>query len=71
MSNKNKLWLKAAAIRAIRTVAQTAMATISTAAALGDVNWVLIASSSVLAGILSVLNSIGGLPEVHDNGDGQ
>jgi len=59
-----KKWIKAAGIRAIRTVAQTAAATIGTSAAMGDVNWPLVLSSSVLAGILSLLTSVGGLPEL-------
>ena len=59
-----KTWLKAAGIRAIKTVAQTAIATIGTSAVLGDVNWVIVASSSALAGILSMLTSLAGLPEV-------
>jgi hypothetical protein len=64
-SMKNwKSWLKAAAVRAIKTVAQTAVATIGTSAAMGEVNWVMVASASTLAGILSLLTSIAGLPEV-------
>ncbi len=59
-----KEWLKAAGIRAIKTVAQTAIATIGTSAAMGDVNWVLVLSSSALAGIVSLLTSLAGLPEV-------
>lgn len=62
-----KFWIKAAGIRAIKTVAQTAAATIGTAAALGDVNWVLVASASALAGVLSLLTSVAGLPEVKEN----
>ncbi len=59
-----KTWFKAAAIRAIKTVAQTAVATIGTSAVLGEVNWVAVGSASLLAGILSLLTSIAGLPEV-------
>ena len=59
-----KQWLKAAAVRAVRTIAQTAVATIGTAAVLADVNWVMVASASVLAGVLSLLTSVAGLPEV-------
>ncbi len=59
-----KQWLKAAGVRAIKTVAQTAVATIGTSAAMGDVNWVLVGSASLLAGILSLLTSVAGLPEV-------
>lgn len=60
----NKKWLKAAGVRAIKTIAQTAVATIGTSAVMGDVDWLMVASASVLAGILSVLTSIAGLPEV-------
>ena len=59
-----KSWAKAAGVRAVKTVAQTAVATIGTAAALGEVNWLMVLSASVLAGILSVLTSVAGLPEV-------
>ena len=59
-----KNWLKAAGIRAVKTIAQTAVATIGTSAVLGDVNWVAVVSASVLAGVLSLLTSVAGLPEV-------
>lgn len=61
-----KKWLRAAGIRAIKTVAQTAVATIGTSAVISDVNWIMVLSASALAGILSVLTSIAGLPEVKD-----
>ena len=66
MSNYWKNWLKAAGIRAVKTVAQTAVATIGTSAVLGDVNWIMVASASALAGILSLLTSIAGIPEVKE-----
>jgi hypothetical protein len=62
-----KEWLKKAGIRAVKTVAQTAVATIGTAAALGNVDWRLVASASALAGILSLLTSLVGIPEVPKN----
>lgn len=61
-----RTWLKAALIRAIKTVAQTAVASIGTAWAMGEVNWLLVGSSSLLAGILSILTSVAGLPEVKE-----
>ena len=64
MSEKAKQWWKAAAVRAIKTVAQTAVATIGTAAVLSSVDWTMVASASVLAGVLSLLTSVAGLPEV-------
>ena len=64
MNNYAKKWLKAAAVRAVKTVAQTAMATIGAAAVLSEVNWAVVASASVLAGALSLLTSVAGLPEV-------
>lgn len=60
-------WWKAAAIRAIKTVAQTAVATIGSASVLGEVDWLMIGSASLLAGILSLLTSIGGLPELEES----
>lgn len=57
-------WIKAAGIRAIKTVAQTAVATIGTSVALGDVNWALVASAAALAGVLSLLTNVAGLPEL-------
>ena len=59
-----KKWFKAAGIRAIKTVAQTAVATIGTSAIIADVNWAIVISASVLAGVISLLTSIAGLPEV-------
>lgn len=65
-SGINKRWFKAAGIRALKTVAQTAIATIGTAAVLAEVNWIVVASASVLAGVISMLTSVAGLPEVEE-----
>ena len=59
-------WLKAAGIRAIKTIAQTAIATIGASATMGDVNWAMVGSASLLSGIISILTSIGGIPEVKE-----
>ena len=64
MKENWKTWFKAAGIRAIKTIAQTAVATIGTSAVLGEVIWVAVVSASVLAGVLSLLTSVAGLPEV-------
>lgn len=64
MNDKAKNWLKAAGIRAVKTVAQTAVATIGTAAALGEVDWIMVGSAALLAGVLSLLTSVAGLPEL-------
>ncbi len=61
-----KKWWKAAGVRAVKTVAQTAAATIGTCAVLTEVNWVMVASASMLAGVLSLLTSIAGLPEIKE-----
>ena len=61
-----KKWLKAAGVRALKTVAQTAIATIGTFVVIGDVNWVAVVSASALAGILSILTSVAGLPEAEE-----
>lgn len=66
MNETAKKWIKAAAVRAVKTVAQTAAATIGTSAAMGDVNWLMVGSSALLAGILSLLTSVAGLPEVKE-----
>lgn len=63
MSTYWKNWIKAAAVRAVKTVAQTAVATIGTSAVLGEVNWLAVGSAALLAGILSLLTSLAGLPE--------
>ncbi len=67
MKQNFKKWIKAAGIRAIKTVAQTAVATIGTSAVIGDVNWVMVVSASALAGLLSLLTSVAGLPEVDNS----
>jgi len=72
MSEHQKRWVKAAAVRAVKTVAQTAVATIGTAAAMGQVDWPMVASAAALSGVLSLLTSVAGLPEVkteEDDGD--
>ena len=66
MKEKTKLWLKAAGIRALKTVAQTAIATIGTTALFTQVDWAVVGSASLLAGCLSVLTSLAGLPEVKE-----
>ena len=62
-----KKWIKASAIRAVKTMAQTAVATIGTSAVMGDVNWVMVASASALSGIISILTSVAGIPEVRSD----
>jgi hypothetical protein len=64
-----KTWLKAAGVRALKTVAQTAVAMIGTSVVIGDVNWAMVGSAALLAGILSLLTSIAGLPEVKEIGE--
>lgn len=71
MKMKWKSWLKAAGVRAVKTVAQTAVATIGASAVLSEVDWLVVASASALAGVLSLLTSVAGLPELPDtDGDG-
>lgn len=68
--NKNvKSWIKCAGIRAIKTVAQTAVATIGTSAVLSQVEWKVVVSASILAGVLSLLTSVAGLPELEEKGE--
>lgn len=66
MKNNLKKWIKCAGVRAIKTVAQTAIATIGTSAVMGDVNWIMVGSASLLSGILSLLTSLAGIPEVEE-----
>lgn len=66
MSEKVKMWIKCAGIRAIKTVAQTAVGSIGASAVFSEVNWKIVVSSALLAGVVSLLTSIGGLPEVKD-----
>ena len=66
MNGYMKKWFKAAGVRAVKTVAQTAAATIGTAVAMGDVNWPLVLSASMLSGVLSLCTSVAGLPEVSE-----
>lgn len=71
MRNANywKNWLKAAGVRSVKTVAQTAIATIGTSAAMGEVNWIAVGSAALLSGVLSLLTSVAGLPEVKVEGE--
>lgn len=70
MCNKHRSWIKAAGMRALKTVCQTAVATIGTSTFMGAVDWKMVVSSAALAGILSVLTSMAGLPECDDKIDG-
>lgn len=70
MKQYTKQWLKAAAVRALKTVAQTAVAVIGTATVMQDVNWLLVGSAALLAGVLSLLTSLGGLPECDPREEG-
>lgn len=66
MKESTKKWIKAAGVRAVKTVAQTAIATIGTSAIISDVNWKIVLSASLLSGLLSILTSVAGLPEVNE-----
>ena len=66
MKTNFKKWIKCAGVRAIKTIAQTAVATIGTSAVINEVNWIMVLSASLLAGILSILTSIAGIPEVEE-----
>ena len=65
MSEETKLWIKAAGVRAVKTVAQSAIGVIGASAAMSEVNWPMVASAAALAGIVSLLTSVAGLPEVN------
>lgn len=69
MSEKLKKWFKAAGVRAVKTVAQTAVATIGVSATMGSVDWIMVGSASLLSGILSLLTSVAGLPEIDERED--
>lgn len=66
MSDKSKRWIKAAGVRAVKTMAQTFVATVGTAAIMSEVNWPVVISASVLSGVLSLATSVAGLPEVKE-----
>lgn len=66
MSEKTKLWIKAAGVRAVKTIAQTAIATIGTTAVISGVDWTIVLSSAAVAGIVSLLTSLAGLPEIKE-----
>ena len=69
MKTNFKLWIKCASIRALKTICQTAIATIGTSAVMSEVNWLMVGSASLLSGILSLLTSIAGLPEVDEKSE--
>ena len=69
MSKKVKKWFKAAGVRAVKTIAQTAVATIGVSATMGSVDWILVGSAALLSGILSLLTSVAGLPEIDESED--
>lgn len=69
MKTNFKKWLKCASVRAIKTICQTAIATIGTSAVMSEVNWLLVGSASLLSGILSLLTSVAGIPEVDDKNE--
>ncbi len=69
MKTNFKLWIKCASIRALKTICQTAIATIGTSAVMSEVNWIMVGSASLLSGILSILTSIAGLPEVDEKSE--